>query len=85
MIRKSKPWTWSGTSHGTRARTYHFYVTAVHQQGNAGANISDPKDILHDPVTGRYDGDHVTVEENARARFHKTTIAAIDGYCIGGG
>jgi len=52
---------------------------------SAGADISDLKDILHDPDTGRHDGGHVTAGESALARFHKPTIAAIDGYCIGGG
>lgn len=52
---------------------------------SAGADISDLKGILHDPVTGRHDGGHVTAGENALARFAKPTIAAIDGYCIGGG
>lgn len=52
---------------------------------SAGADISDLKDILHDSDTGRYDGGDVTAGENALAGFHKPTIAAIDGYCIGGG
>jgi len=52
---------------------------------SAGADISDLKDILHDPGTGQYDGGHVTAAENALASFPKPTIAAIDGYCIGGG
>ena len=63
-------------------------VVIVRGAGNnfsAGADISDLKDILLDPGTGRHDGGHVTAGENALARFHKPTIAAIDGYCIGGG
>lgn len=60
-------------------------VRGVGTNFSAGADISDLKDILHDPGTGRYDGGHVTAGEDALARFHKPTIAAIDGYCIGGG
>lgn len=51
---------------------------------SAGADISDLKEILHDPETGLHDGGHVTAGENALANFKKPTIAAIDGYCIGG-
>lgn len=60
-------------------------VRGAAENFSAGADISDLKDILHDPGTGRYDGGHVTAGENALASFHKPTIAAIDGYCIGGG
>jgi enoyl-CoA hydratase/carnithine racemase len=51
---------------------------------SAGADISDLKEILHDPDTGHHDAGHVTAGENALARFPKPTIAAIEGYCIGG-
>ncbi|MFJ5695589.1 enoyl-CoA hydratase/isomerase family protein [Arthrobacter sp. NPDC093125] len=60
-------------------------VRGAGENFSAGADISDLKDILHDPGTGRHDGGHVTAGENALASFHKPTIAAIDGYCIGGG
>jgi len=51
---------------------------------SAGADISDLLAILHDPESGAHDGGHVTAGENALANFPKPTIAAIDGYCIGG-
>lgn len=51
---------------------------------SAGADISDLKAILRDPESGAHDGGHVTAGENALANFPKPTIAAIDGYCIGG-
>jgi enoyl-CoA hydratase/carnithine racemase len=60
-------------------------VRGAGENFSAGADISDLKDILYDPGTGRHDGGHVTAGENALANFHKPTIAAIDGYCIGGG
>lgn len=51
---------------------------------SAGADISDLKEILHNPHTGTHDGGHVSAGENALVQFRKPTIAAIDGYCIGG-
>ncbi|NKX55869.1 enoyl-CoA hydratase/isomerase family protein [Arthrobacter mobilis] len=60
-------------------------VRGAGEHFSAGADLSDLKEILHDPATGRHDGGHVTAGENALARFHKPTIAAINGYCIGGG
>lgn len=50
---------------------------------SAGADITDLEQILRDPQAG--DGGHVTAGESALAAFPKTTIAAIDGYCVGGG
>ena len=63
-------------------------VTAVVVRGagadfSAGADITDLEQILRDPQAG--DGGHVTAGETALARFPKPTIAAIDGYCVGGG
>jgi enoyl-CoA hydratase/carnithine racemase len=50
---------------------------------SAGADIRDLDAILHDPNTA--EGGHVTAAENALARFPGATLAAIDGYCVGGG
>ncbi|WP_425864909.1 enoyl-CoA hydratase/isomerase family protein [Arthrobacter sp. TWP1-1] len=52
---------------------------------SAGADIASVERILHDPATGQSDGGDITVAENALARFRKPTIAAVDGYCVGGG
>lgn len=52
---------------------------------SAGADIASVQKILHDPATGQSSGGDITVAENALARFRKPTIAAIDGYCVGGG
>lgn len=51
---------------------------------SAGADISELKEILHDSGTGHHDGGHVTAGENALAQFKKPTVAAIEGYCVGG-
>lgn len=48
---------------------------------SAGADISDLDAIL----TGESDGGVMTDAENALAAFPKPTVAAIDGYCVGGG
>jgi enoyl-CoA hydratase/carnithine racemase len=48
---------------------------------SAGADIADLDAIL----TGDPDGGVMTEAENALASFPKPTIAAIDGYCVGGG
>ncbi len=50
---------------------------------SAGADIPDLDLILHDPSLG--DGGHLTAAERALADFPRPTIAAIDGYCVGGG
>ena len=50
---------------------------------SAGADITDLEQILRDPSAG--DGGHVTAGEAALASFPKPTIAAIDGFCVGGG
>jgi enoyl-CoA hydratase/carnithine racemase len=50
---------------------------------SAGADITDLDQILRDPSAG--DGGHVTAGEMALAAFPKPTVAAIDGYCVGGG
>lgn len=52
---------------------------------SAGADISDLRAILHDAESGLHDGGQVSAVENAIAAFPKPTIAAIDGYCVGGG
>nr|WP_281375381.1 enoyl-CoA hydratase/isomerase family protein [Arthrobacter wenxiniae] len=52
---------------------------------SAGADIASVQQILHDPATGQRDGGDITVAESALARFRKPTVAAIDGYCVGGG
>ena len=48
---------------------------------SAGADISDLEVILTDDI----DGGVMTEAENALAAFPKPTIAAIDGFCVGGG
>lgn len=51
---------------------------------SAGADIASVQRILHDPATGQSSGGDITVAESALANFRKPTIAAIDGYCVGG-
>jgi enoyl-CoA hydratase/carnithine racemase len=51
---------------------------------SAGADIAALERILHDPSTGLKDGGDITAAEDALAAFRKPTIAAIDGYCVGG-
>jgi enoyl-CoA hydratase/carnithine racemase len=48
---------------------------------SSGADIRDLAEILD----GETDGGHVTAAEDAIAAFPKPTIAAIDGFCVGGG
>lgn len=58
-------------------------VTGAGDDFSAGADIRDLDQILNAP-TGA-DGGWITAAEDALARFGKPTIAAIDGYCVGGG
>ncbi len=58
-------------------------VRGAGEDFSAGADISELDGILHAP-TGQ-DGGHLTEGENALARFPQPTIAAIDGFCVGGG
>lgn len=51
---------------------------------SAGADISDLRAILRDEDSGRHDGGAVAAGEAALAGLHKPTIAAIEGYCLGG-
>lgn len=60
-------------------------VRGAGEHFSAGADIASVERILHDPATGHSDGGDITVAENALARFRKPVIAAIDGYCVGGG
>ena len=58
-------------------------MTGAGDDFSAGADIRDLDRILNAP-TGA-EGGWITAAENALARFSKPTIAAIDGYCVGGG
>jgi enoyl-CoA hydratase/carnithine racemase len=51
---------------------------------SAGADISDLGSILKDDDSGRHDGGAVAKGEAALAGLHKPTIAAVEGYCLGG-
>lgn len=60
-------------------------VRGVGETFSAGADISTVTEILHDPGTGHSSGGDVTAAEEALGAFPKPSIAAIDGYCVGGG
>lgn len=60
-------------------------VRGAGEHFSAGADIASVQQILHNPATGHRDGGDVSAAENALAHFRKPTIAAIDGYCVGGG
>lgn len=51
---------------------------------SAGADISDLRAILRDEESGHHDGGAVASGEAALAGLHKPTIAAVEGYCLGG-
>lgn len=51
---------------------------------SAGADISDLGSILKDDESGKHDGGALAKGESAIAELHKPTIAAVDGYCLGG-
>lgn len=59
-------------------------VRGAGQDFSAGADISDLRNILHDDESGRHDGGAVARGEAALAGLHKPTIAAVEGYCLGG-
>ncbi|MBT2248206.1 enoyl-CoA hydratase/isomerase family protein [Arthrobacter sp. BHU FT2] len=59
-------------------------VRGAGEDFSAGADISDLKAILHDQETDQHDGGHVSAGEKALATCSKPTVAAIDGYCLGG-
>ncbi|MFQ4147534.1 enoyl-CoA hydratase/isomerase family protein [Arthrobacter sp. LAPM80] len=60
-------------------------VRGAGEHFSAGADIASVQRILHDPATGQSSGGDITVAENALAHFRKPVIAAVDGYCVGGG
>ncbi len=51
---------------------------------SAGADISDLDSILMNEESGRHDGGAVARGEAALAQLHRPTIAAVEGYCLGG-
>lgn len=51
---------------------------------SAGADISNLDSILRTEGSGRHDGGAVARGEAALAGLHKPTIAAVEGYCLGG-
>jgi enoyl-CoA hydratase/carnithine racemase len=67
------------------SQTRVIVLRGVDGDFSAGAAVEELHDILHDASTGRHDGGHTTAAEDALTACPKPTIAAIDGYCIGGG
>jgi enoyl-CoA hydratase/carnithine racemase len=67
------------------SRTRVIVLRGVEGNFSAGADVEELVDILHDASTGRHDGGYTTTAEQALSACPKPTIAAIDGYCIGGG
>ena len=66
------------------ARNARVKVVVIRGAGSdfsSGADIRDLPTILR----GDTDGGHVTAAENAIAAFPGPTLAAIDGFCVGGG
>lgn len=62
-------------------------VVVVRGEGedfSAGADISDLDGILRDAESGHHDGGALARGEAALAGLHKPTIAAVEGYCLGG-
>jgi enoyl-CoA hydratase/carnithine racemase len=60
-------------------------VRGAGEDFSAGADITELDLSLGDDRGGGTDGGVMTEAENALAAFPKPTIAAIDGYCVGGG
>jgi len=59
-------------------------VRGAGEDFSAGADLTDLENILRDEDTGRHDGGALARGEAALAGLHKPTIAAVDGYCLGG-
>lgn len=51
---------------------------------SAGADIGEVFDCLGEPDTGLPRGGLLTAAESALAAVHKPTVAALEGYCMGG-
>ncbi len=52
---------------------------------SAGANISELRSVLLDPLPDGTQVDHLSLADNAIAAVTKPTIALVDGSCMGGG